>query len=90
MLRPKIGRIYNIGGKEVVTVKNVLNKLIKISNSKIKTKLDKKLLRPVDVTLQIPSSKKFTNDTNWRPKISLNQSLMNLLDYRRKKNYEKK
>tara|TARA_A100001011_G_C14237021_1_gene811498 strand:- start:439 stop:1425 length:987 start_codon:yes stop_codon:yes gene_type:complete len=89
-IKGKIGRIYNIGGKEVVTVKNVLNKLIKISNSKIKTKLDKKLLRPVDVTLQIPSSKKFTNDTNWRPKISLNQSLINLLDYRRKKNYEKK
>ena len=83
--RGKIGEIYNIGGKSVVSVKNVLAFLLKKSYVKIKTKIDKSLLRPVDVTLQIPNVKKFTKDTKWKPIISLEYSLQKLLNYRRKK-----
>ena len=86
----KIGEIYNIGGKSVVSVKNVLAFLLKKSYVKIKTKIDKSLLRPVDVTLQIPNVKKFTKDTKWKPIISLEYSLQKLLNYRRKKNELKK
>ena len=88
--RGKIGEIYNIGGKSVVSVKNVLAFLLKKSYVKIKTKIDKSLLRPVDVTLQIPNVKKFTKDTKWKPIISLEYSLQKLLNYRRKKNELKK
>ena len=52
-----------------------LKKLIEISDKKVKCKIDKKLLRKKDVTLQIPSVRKFKKDTNWKPKVNLNDSL---------------
>ena len=78
--RGKIGKIYNISGKKVISVGNYLKELKKLSNVKIKSKIDKKLLRPVDVTLQIANSKKFVKDTHWSPKISFEESMKKLLN----------
>ena len=82
--RGKIGEIYNISGKKVITVGNYLKELKKLSYVKIKSKIDKKLLRPVDVTLQIANTKKFVRDTHWSPKISFKKSMINLLQECRK------
>ena len=76
----KIGEIYNISGNKVISVGNYLKELKKLSNVKIKSKIDKKLIRPVDVTLQIADSKKFKKDTLWSPKISFKESMKKLLD----------
>ena len=75
----KIGEIYNIGGKKTIKVKDFLHELIKNSNVKIRTQLDKKLLRPTDVSLQIPDCKKFQKDTGWKLKISFKNSVKKLL-----------
>ena len=82
--RGKIGEIYNISGKKIITVGNYLKELKKLSYVKIKSKIDKKLLRPVDVTLQIANTKKFVRDTHWSPKISFKKSMKNLLQECRK------
>jgi nucleoside-diphosphate-sugar epimerase len=82
----KIGEIYNIGGNKIISVKNFLKELIRNSSVKIKTQLDKKLLRPQDVTLQIPSVYKFKKDTKWKQKNSFKVSVINLLNECRKKN----
>ena len=82
--RGKIGEIYNISGKKVITVGNYLKELKKLSYVKIKSKIDKKLLRPVDVTLQIANTKKFVRDTHWSPKISFKKSMKKLLQECRK------
>ena len=87
--RGKLGEIYNIGEKVLLVLK-MFSFFTKKSYVKIKTKIDKSLLRPVDVTLQIPDVKKFSKDTNGKPKISLENSLQKLLNYRRKKNEIKK
>jgi GDP-D-mannose dehydratase len=84
--RGKIGEIYNIGGNKIISVKNFLKELISNSSVKIKTKLDKRLLRPQDVTLQIPSVDKFKKDTRWKQKNSFKVSVINLLNECRKKN----
>ena len=78
--RGRIGKIYNISGKKVISVGNYLKELKKLSNVKIKSKIDKKLLRPVDVTLQIADTKKFIKDTRWSPKISFKESMKKLLN----------
>ena len=78
--RGKIGEIYNISGNKVISVGNYLRELKKLSNVKIKCKIDKKLLRPVDVTLQVADTKKFIKDTNWSPKVSFNKSIKKLLE----------
>jgi len=76
----KVGEIYNIGGNKVISVKDFLIKLKKLANKKIFSKLDKSLLRPQDLTLQIASSKKFKLHTGWKTKVNFNDSVEKLLN----------
>ena len=76
------GEVYNIGGKETMTVGEMLKKLVSLSKRKgIKVIIDPKRLRPSDVTLQIPSTSKFQKETGWEPKIPFQQTLRDMLDY---------
>jgi len=75
-----IGEIYNIAGNDTISVNNFLKKLIKLSKKKIITKLDPKLIRPVDINLQIADSRKFKKHTGWKPKVGFDQSVKKLLD----------
>lgn len=80
------GEVYNIGGNTIKTIGEMLHYLLSISpsGSGIKLELDPKLLRPYDVTLQIPDCSKFTNETNWKPIIGFEQLMQDLLDWWRK------
>ena len=78
------GEAYNIGGTATMKVGEFLEKLISLSNVQIPTKLDRALLRPADVTLQIPCTDKFIEKTSWKPEYSFDESLKNLLDYWRR------
>ena len=80
----KIGEIYNIGGNKTVSVQNFLSKLVKFSKTKINSKVNPKLLRPSDVNIQIPDSRKFKKDTGWRQTITFEKSVKKLLDECRK------
>ncbi len=77
----RVGEIYNIGGDKSYKVEYFLKKMIQISKvKKIKTIQLKNLIRPVDVTNQIPSSNKFNKETGWKPRVNLIISLKNLLN----------
>ena len=75
------GEAYNIGGTSKITVGKFLDKLISLSSVNIPTKLNKSLLRPTDVTLQIPNTAKFESKTGFKTQYNFDQSLKNLLDY---------
>lgn len=75
------GEVYNIGGTTVISVGDFLNLLKKYAKCEIPSRLDPKLLRPVDVTLQIPDVSKFTKETGWKPKYSFEDSVKLLLDH---------
>ena len=75
------GEAYNIGGTTTMKVGEFLEKLISLSEADIPTRLDSALLRPADVTLQIPCVDKFIKKTSWKPKYSFNESLNDLLDH---------
>ena len=77
----KIGEIYNIGGEKVISVKDFLNTLIKLTQKKINCKPDKKLFRPEDIGIQISDSSKFKRHTGWKPKINFKKSVDKLLNY---------
>lgn len=81
ILKCKPGEIYNIGGSVTMSVGEFLQHLIQHAKIPIPTRLDPKLLRPSDVTLQIPSVDKFIKATDWKPKYSFEESIKNLLDY---------
>ena len=77
----KAGEVYNIGGNRSVAIAEALKILLSYSNIKLKIKVDPRLLRPSDVTLQIPCIDKFRNETGWEPKIPLEKTLQDILDY---------
>ena len=80
----RYGEVYNIGGTTVITVGKFLQVLKKLAKVKITSKVDKTLLRPSDVTLQIPDVSKFYNETGWKPKYSFEESVEFLLNSCRK------
>mgnify|MGYP003137290574 CR=1 FL=1 len=75
---------YNIGGETVITVGQFLDVLKSKSSCEIKSEVDQSLLRPVDVTMQIPDVSKFISKTNWKPKYSIEESIEFLLDHYRR------
>jgi GDPmannose 4,6-dehydratase/GDP-4-dehydro-6-deoxy-D-mannose reductase len=79
----EIGEAYNIGSTVPVRVGDFLEELKRQAKCKIVSVEDPKLLRPVDVTLQIPSVDKFYQKTNWTPKYNLEDSVKLLLDFYR-------
>lgn len=76
------GEVYNIGGVETMTIREMLNRLLKLSKVKdITIEVDPSRLRPSDVTLQIPCIDKFVKVTGWKPEIKLEKTLEDTLDY---------
>ncbi|MBU3955143.1 GDP-mannose 4,6-dehydratase [bacterium] len=80
------GEVYNIGGTATMTVGEMLDKMIAIAKmkGKLKIKVDRSLLRPADVTLQIPCIKKFQKATGWKSEIPFEKTISDLLDYWRR------
>jgi GDPmannose 4,6-dehydratase/GDP-4-dehydro-6-deoxy-D-mannose reductase len=77
------GEVYNIGGEETMTIGELLDKLKGMAKCPIEHVVDPALLRPSDVTLQIPDIGKFKKATGWKPQISATQTLLDLLNYHR-------
>jgi GDPmannose 4,6-dehydratase/GDP-4-dehydro-6-deoxy-D-mannose reductase len=82
------GEAYNIGGKTVITVGELLGTLTRMATRPIPLKLDPGLLRPADVTLQIPDTRKFQRATGWEPRYSFAESMEHLLEYWRRRSRE--
>ena len=85
LLHCKPGEAYNIGGTATMTVGEVLKRLIAMAKKPIPTRQDPALLRPADVTLQIPNVERFAAATGWKPKYSFDESLTHLLEYWRRR-----
>lgn len=75
------GEAYNIGGKTTITVGEFLDLLKSLAKTPIPSRVDPALLRPADVTLQIPSTEKFEQATGWKPQYSFEESVAFLLDH---------
>jgi GDP-4-dehydro-6-deoxy-D-mannose reductase len=79
------GEAYNIGGTTTMTVGDFLKKLISMAKGPIPTRVDPALLRPADVTLQIPCVDKFKAATGWAPKYSFDDSIRHLIEHWRER-----
>ncbi len=75
------GEAYNIGGATTMTVGEFLDTLIGFAKVPIRTRTDTALLRPADVTLQIPCTDKFVAATGWKPRYSFAESVSFMLEY---------
>tara|TARA_A100001011_G_scaffold399901_1_gene510915 strand:- start:473 stop:1441 length:969 start_codon:yes stop_codon:yes gene_type:complete len=79
----RYGEVYNIGGDYTCTVGDALDMLISKSeiSDALNKVLDAKRVRPTDITLQIPSSDKFREHFDWKPKKDLTHICDDLLNY---------
>ena len=84
------GEVYNIGGDRTMTIGDMLEMMKGMATCPINHEIDPGLLRPSDVTLQIPDISKFQNATGWKPEISVEQTFQDLLDYQRNRVAQKK
>lgn len=83
---PIPGESYNIGGNHVATVGEMLDYLLSISTvPSIQVEVDAERLRPIDADLQIPDTSKFEKHTGWKPEISFETTMTDLLNYWRQR-----
>ena len=77
------GEIYNIGGVATMSIRDMVKLLLGLSPAgpKIEVRVDPELLRPADVTLQIPCTDKFRAATGWEPRIPYQDTLADMLNY---------
>ncbi|MEK6878080.1 MAG: GDP-mannose 4,6-dehydratase [Nanoarchaeota archaeon] len=80
------GEVYNIGGKETTTVREALDRMIQKAKEKygieqVHIIQDSSLMRPTDITLQIPNYQKFVQQTGWQPQKGLQEIIDDLLEY---------
>jgi len=81
-INPTSGEYYNIGGEYTCKIADMLNFLISQSTvPNIEIVVDPERLRPIDADLQIPDTTKFRNHTGWKPEISFDKTMRDLLDY---------
>lgn len=85
-VNPIPGEYYNIGGTFSCTVGKMLETLISMSTvSGIQIEMDPERLRPIDADLQVPNTRKFELHTGWKPEITFEQTMHDLLDYWRER-----
>ncbi len=84
MTECELGEVYNMGGSTVIKVGEFLEVLKRLAKCEIPCRLSEELLRPTDVTLQIPDTSKFQETTDWKPKYTFEESVGHLLEECRK------
>ena len=82
------GEAYNIGGGTIITVGEFLEFLKQKAACPILSRQNPDLLRPTDVTLQIPDTSKFIAQTGWKPQYTFEESVIFLLEHCRKAVYK--
>lgn len=86
-VNPQAGAYYNIGGTFSCTIAEMLDALRALSpiGGKIKVETDPTRLRPIDADLQVPDTRKFQEITGWKPEITFQQTMTDLLEYWRER-----
>ena len=80
------GELYLIGSQNIFTIQECLEKLIGLSThaEEITWQVCKELVRPTELNYLIGDISKFEKLTGWKPEISFDQMLQDILDYWRK------
>lgn len=85
-VNPTPAAYYNIGGTYTCSIKDMLNTLVGMSTvNNITVETDPERLRPIDADLQVPNTAKFEAVTGWKPEISFETTMTDLLNYWRER-----
>lgn len=84
MKKGRSGEAYNVSCGKAVRLKEILDLLLSFSKEKIEVEVDLRRLRKMEIPLIVGDNQKIRKETSWEPKIPLEQSLRDLLEYWRK------
>ncbi len=75
------GEVYNIGSDKSITIEHLLEMIINNSKVKVSVETDQSKFKPIDTPELLCNSQKFRNLTGWKPEITLEQTIQDILSY---------
>ena len=81
----KKGEAYNVCSGKAIPIKEILHILTSYSTEDIEIQIDSKKMRKADIPFLLGNNQKIKQDTSWQTEIPLKKTLLDLLEYWRKK-----
>lgn len=78
--RGEPGRPYNVCRGEAVSVKEVLDELVRLSRVSLEVQIDSDRYHSLDAPLMVGDPARLKKDTGWSPRYSLSETLRDLLE----------
>lgn len=75
------GEVYNVCSGKAVRLSDVVEMTANLLEVEVTPLVDTTLIRPNDNMLIVGDNSKLVNDTGWRPKISLQESIHDIIKY---------
>jgi GDP-4-dehydro-6-deoxy-D-mannose reductase len=75
------GEVYNVGSGVGRSVQSLLDGLLSLTSASIRIETDPARFRPIDLPRIVCDASKFRQATGWQPRIPLETSLRDTLDY---------
>lgn len=75
------GEIYHISSYDLHTIEYYIDLMTDLAGIKAEKVVDESLVRKIDIPIQILNSDKIRSVIDWQPKIPIEQTLKDLLDY---------
>lgn len=88
--RARPGEVYNIATGDGLTIREMLDRLIALSDADVTVEVDPTRLRPSDVEILIGDSSKFRADTGWEPEVPFDRTLRDTLAFWRDREARRK
>ena len=79
------GETYNVGSGHAIAIEEILQKILAQAKVPIQVQVDESKLRPVDVPIIEANTTKLCQCTDWKPEISIDQTITDVLKYWRNK-----
>ncbi len=77
----KTGEVYNVCSGRSYSLESILECLLSYTQNEISVRVDSQKLRKVDIPRLVGDNKKIREEISWEPRIPIEQSLEELLDY---------
>jgi len=73
------GQIYNVCSGRAVSIRECLDELMRLTSRPLRVIVDPQRVQKMDVSIQVGSAERLRRLSSWRPEISLQSSLADLL-----------
>lgn len=73
------GEVYNVGRGKAIKIRDILEYMNRRMDGSLKIIVDRERIRPVDIPTLVGDVAKLQNDTGWKPTISLEQTIEDMI-----------